>query len=686
MVNTPVIGFVITARDSLEHVNTLARKKGCRLVSIQSGLEDALHPARRMVERDGVEAILSRRGTAFMLREHVDVPVMSLPDNTVSLIRAVKRALMVGPRVAITVFQSQDSNIDLCEEMLGIRLDTIIYTSKKTLESGVLAARNRGADVVIGGGVTQWAAEKHDVPYVHLHEHDEITEVIFENLISVIHNRRMEMEKHERFRAILNSVSDGVMAVDTEGRINELNARACAMLQLDETEALGRKFRQVLPDAELARTFRTGRQVSRITMDGQGRRLLVNGLPIRAPADNSLRGAVYSMQLATQVLQAEERVRASFKAGLSTRYRLEDFWHKDAHMAAVIQRARRYAAAAATVLVTGESGTGKEILAQGIHRASPRGSGPFVSINCSAMPEQLLESELFGYVEGAFTGSRRGGKIGMFELAQGGTVFLDEIGTIPPAFQSRLLRVLQEKEVMRVGSNVIMPLDVRVIAATNRDLAREVRRGRLREDLYFRLNVLSVDIPPLRERRGDIALIFRRLLREAAQRHQLAPLAVPAAGTRALCRLPWPGNVRQLQSFVEHLVILSPQGFDPEVFERLFGELERYVGKGGAIALAAGVPDGFAAGFPPAALGAPLGVLPDARPAGFDGAGQAAFVPAPAPVPRRVITPEMAHAALRRAGNSRTEAARLLGVSRCTLWRMLRRWEMAPPRAEKGHA
>jgi Transcriptional regulator containing PAS, AAA-type ATPase, and DNA-binding domains len=179
------------------------------------------------------------------------------------------------------------------------------------------------------------------------------------------------------------------------------------------------------------------------------------------------------------------------------------------------------------------------------------------------MPEQLLESELFGYVEGAFTGSRRSGKVGLFELAKGGTVFLDEIGSIPMSFQTRLLRVLQEKEVMRIGSNVLTPVDMRVIAASNRNLEHEVQAGRLREDLYFRLNVLAVNIPPLRERGNDVALIFESFLKEAVKRHSHPTFRVPAACIERLCCFSWPGNVRQLQSFVEHLVTLTPREFDP---------------------------------------------------------------------------------------------------------------------------
>jgi transcriptional regulator with PAS, ATPase and Fis domain len=220
-----------------------------------------------------------------------------------------------------------------------------------------------------------------------------------------------------------------------------------------------------------------------------------------------------------------------------------------------IDVARQYARVDSTVLIHGETGVGKELFAQSIHTAGNRSSGPFVAVNCAALPEALLESELFGYVEGAFTGARRKGKPGLFELAHRGTIFLDEISEIPLSLQGRLLRVLQEREVIRLGHDRVIPVDVRVLCATNRDLHRLVEEGNFRRDLYWRLNVLSLSIPPLRERRDDIVPLMLQFL------DTLSPsgnhgIVFSGDALSFLTQYPWPGNVRELRNLCERLTVV----------------------------------------------------------------------------------------------------------------------------------
>jgi two-component system NtrC family response regulator len=219
----------------------------------------------------------------------------------------------------------------------------------------------------------------------------------------------------------------------------------------------------------------------------------------------------------------------------------------------------KVAATDATVLVVGESGTGKELVARTLHRASGRGDGPFVAVNCAAIPESLIESELFGHEKGAFTGAHRR-REGRFEEADGGTLFLDEIASMPLALQATLLRVLQDRRVTRLGGSGEIEVDVRVVAASNRDLPEEVRQGRFREDLYYRLNVVPVELPPLRDRRDDIPLLAAALLERAAARHGREVAAMPPAVVRALMEHGWPGNVRELANAVERMVLLAEDG------------------------------------------------------------------------------------------------------------------------------
>jgi len=236
--------------------------------------------------------------------------------------------------------------------------------------------------------------------------------------------------------------------------------------------------------------------------------------------------------------------------------RLADFQSRSPAMRDFIDTVRRVAGSESTLLVTGETGVGKERLARAIHAESSRASGPFVAINCGALPESLLESELFGHERGAFTGAAEARR-GHFELAQGGTIFLDEIGEVPSHLQVKLLTVLQRHEVQPLGSSKVVPVDVRVVAATNRDLDEEIREGRFREDLYFRLNVISLDIPPLRERPEDIPWLLGRFLRHFAEVHERPSVgAIEGAAMDELMRYAWPGNVRELINCVERAVLL----------------------------------------------------------------------------------------------------------------------------------
>ncbi len=222
----------------------------------------------------------------------------------------------------------------------------------------------------------------------------------------------------------------------------------------------------------------------------------------------------------------------------------------------VLKLAEHVAPTESTVLIQGESGTGKEVIARYIHNLSNRADGPFLSINCGALPENLLESELFGHVKGSFTGAVRD-KQGLFAAARGGSFFLDEVGEMPPSLQVKLLRVLQEREAIPVGATEPIPVDVRIIAATNRDLEEEIRRGNFRSDLFYRLNVIALHLPPLRERRDDLLLLIEAILQSLATEHGIEPKALSAEALDAVMVYEWPGNVRELENALEHAVVLS---------------------------------------------------------------------------------------------------------------------------------
>src|SRR5512136_872651 len=257
--------------------------------------------------------------------------------------------------------------------------------------------------------------------------------------------------------------------------------------------------------------------------------------------------------------QTLERSLKSARSELHQRYGFDQILGRSPVLREALTRAAQVAPTETTVLLTGESGTGKELVARAIHYASRRADGPFVAVNCAALPDTLLESELFGHERGAFTGADRQ-KPGRFELAAGGTLFLDEVGELSAAVQAKLLRVLQEREFQRVGGTVTLQADVRLIAATNRDLGKEVQAGRFRDDLYYRLNVFTIQLPPLRERGEDVLLLADFFVRSLGARMGKADLGLSRDAREALLNHAWPGNIRELQNAVERALIVSDGG------------------------------------------------------------------------------------------------------------------------------
>lgn len=262
------------------------------------------------------------------------------------------------------------------------------------------------------------------------------------------------------------------------------------------------------------------------------------------------------LQLSEQNRLLEKQMQETLTA-VNQKHAFQNMLGNQANFLSVLQKAQRAALGTSTVLITGESGTGKELLARAIHGASDRSSKPFIAVNCSSIPEALLESELFGYDEGAFTGARRQGKLGKFELAQGGTLFLDEVGDLPLAMQPKLLRVLQERVIDRVGGSESIPVDVRIIAATNKNLTTMVETGEFREELFYRLHVIPLRLPPLRERREDIELLSSHFLQKYVHLLGKQPHVISESLMTVMENYSWPGNLRQLENAVEYMVNMA---------------------------------------------------------------------------------------------------------------------------------
>ena len=372
---------------------------------------------------------------------------------------------------------------------------------------------------------------------------------------------RSIQDQLDLFLLIFDSIHNGAMVTDANGRVTHLNKPYARFLECDVSESIGRHCTDVVENSRMHIVARTGRPEINQTQMIRGQNIVVHRIPLRKEDKVIAVLGLVMFQDVSEVVKLAKKLRSlesqvkRYKKELmsrcSTRYTLDSIIGSSQAIADLKQEALVAAANNYPVLIVGESGTGKELFAQSIHHASSRGTHPFVQINCAAIPKDLLETELFGYDRGAFTGARSAGKPGKFELAHQGTIFLDEIGDLPLEMQPKLLRILEEKVFERVGGNKVIQSDFRLIAATNQNLERLIEQGRFRRDLYYRLNVMSLAIPPLKMRIDDIIPIARHLLRQSTQGTNSDEIRLSQEAINALVNHPWPGNVRELSNVLD---------------------------------------------------------------------------------------------------------------------------------------
>jgi len=446
-----------------------------------------------------------------------------------------------------------------------------VFSSSTELSGGIQAAVRDGCGAIVGGGICRQVAAGFGVPgVVVVPREGNVLQTLKEARAIALAQRKQRRDLHE-LRTILDTSRDGMMVLDVDGRVRFANEAAVETLRplLGGAPMVDARLPVVLVPLGVLQTLETGEpEFDKVRRVGPID-IVVSSSPIRV--DDETVGVVATFREATRIQNIDRKVREKlYTKGFVARYSFGHIQGDTPAIRELIEKARRYARSDAAVMIEGETGTGKELLAQSIHNASKRSEKPFLGINCSALSETLLESELFGYEDGAFTGARRGGKIGLFELANGGTLFLDEVADISPAVQMRLLRVIEEREIMRLGGDRMVPVDVRIISSSQRNLATQDSEGQFRRDLYFRLAALRLRIPPLRERTSDIlALLVALFARHGAK---LDELATPLCDR--LSRYAWPGNVRELDSLVRTYLALSDEaGFSERLFLELFEQL-----------------------------------------------------------------------------------------------------------------
>ncbi|KVC46800.1 propionate catabolism operon regulatory protein PrpR [Burkholderia ubonensis] len=591
------------------------------------------------------DVIVAAGSNGSFLKTRAPVPVVVVTPTGFDVMQALARARRDASRIALVSVGETPPEVRRFVAAYGLDVEFASYQSAQEAETCVHDLRDRGIETIVGPGLVTDLAASAGMGAVFLYSHASVRKAV-DTALEVAYATHAEALRRQRLDNLLQHLRDGVVALDARGRVEAINERLALALGVEPAAAVGRALVDLTPEL---RTLRGDDGDALATV--RGVRYVVH----RGPLVD--RGVTSGSVLTFQESRAVERLDRALRSQPGTqqfaaRYTLDDVVGASAPMTRVRDLVRRYAKSDATVLVLGESGTGKEMIAQSLHALSARRSYPFVAINCGAFPEALLESELFGYEEGAFTGARRGGKTGLFEAAHRGTLFLDEIGEMPPSLQSRLLRVLQEREVIRLGSTEPIRIDVRVIAATHRPLLAAVEDGTFRADLYYRLNILNVGLPPLRERPADIPALAAALLVQAARREPRLADGLRDAGDAArvldaaqaiLMRYRWPGNVRELQNVIERIAV----------------ELAEEAGDD--------------------AHAAPCGVLdPDAlraiAPELFASPADASADPDDAPTlqaRRRRAEADEIRAALDACGGDRDRACAMLGISKTTMWRKL---------------
>jgi propionate catabolism operon transcriptional regulator len=606
----------------------VAEYAGRAVIEVVDGtFEGALAVARDRIERGRVDAFVSAGSNAAILRAGLQAPVATIQLGGFDLMQALIGARRLSSRVGVVMYGQTIPELDEVKELLNIDVTQYAYQTPDDARRRFEQLRRDGFEVIVGSSLVVELAEQAGLRGLLAYSRASVRKA-FEDAIELARVARLEAGRYEQLNGVLHNLQEAVLAVNRDNRVIAVNPPMQRLLGRPDARLIGQSLEALEPELSLQPTLDGGHTERAVVQRFAQRDWVVNRTPIREHGE--IVGAALTLYDARAIQEADTSLRIQQRRRQRTaRHRFDDLVGASAPFLRAVRTARRFARTDLTVLIVGESGVGKELFAQSIHNESARSEGPFVAVNCAAFPESLLESELFGHEEGAFTGARRGGKRGLFESAHTGTLFLDEIGDMPVQLQTRLLRVLQERELTRVGATVAIPVDVRVIAATHQPLDELIAQRRFRQDLFYRLNTLRLPLPPLRERPEDIALLIERQVGACLRRlgTGLDPVAALAPLRPALLAYRWPGNVRELENLSERIAVFLLQfaRLEDVPYDELLHDLPEL--------------DEHAS---PSAV----------QPPGLDRA--------------RV------DAALATSHGSRQAAARRLGVSRSTLWRWLR--------------
>ncbi|MGM0214747.1 sigma 54-interacting transcriptional regulator [Enterococcus sp. AZ109] len=526
-------------------INELNLEKFCKVV--ESTGDNTLTQASQHLE-DGTKIFIARGRNFEMLRSTFSVPTINIQCTYEEILIAYNQAKRISNKIAIIGFGSIYETVCRFKRISREDFMAIEFTQVDEIPDLMRKAIDAGIDTFIGGISTVNAAQFFGVNQVLL----EIDRTALKTaLLEAVNLLKIENEKDKSFNlinTIISSSNNAIISFDELGNISYINKRAKKIV----TPLTAKEIKEhvFVKDYE-SQVFEIGLKIDNEIIEINGTKIVLSINPLKT--NHLISGAVVYLTETEKVLSAESEIRKQvFSKGHVARKSFKDIIGSSTVIRQTITRAKRYARSDNSVLISGESGTGKELFAQSIHNFSDRSNQPFIAINCAALSTSVLESELFGYVKGAFTGANDKGKMGIFEMAHNGTVFLDEIGEIPFEVQAKLLRVLQEKEIVRVGAEEVIPVDVRIISATNRNLKALSQENKFRGDLYYRLAVLELRLPSLAERAQDIAEIAKNYIAK-----EYPAMKISDDCLNYIQRFDYDGNIRHLINLLERSVVMS---------------------------------------------------------------------------------------------------------------------------------
>ena len=536
---------------------------------IDSVLEAAL-PHLRKVE-GVVDIVLAGPSTRRLHADHLSIPIISFRPTFPDLICAVQEAKTVDDRIGLCLSRD-DPNFDipLLSEVMDVTLLPSYCDSEKECEQVCLRAKENGLKVVIGWNFTIGAAERIGLKGILLYKGKDMLRTSVRHAIEIYQIQREGIRRISQLTAIVNNFTEGLLLTDEKGQVILDNAPARHYLRTEKL--MGKKVSQLIGSDICRDVLKHGNKALNVV---ENEHLVVNYIPVRSP--RGIHGLICTFKKVDEIQDAEFTVRKKLHdRGFAVKYTVQDIIGESQAIRSCKEMAFRFAGANGPILLTGESGTGKELFAHCLHALSPRCKGPFVAINCATLPSELLESELFGYEKGAFTGAHAAGKKGLIELAHKGTLFLDEITSLDYVLQAKLLRLLSEQEILKLGSDRIIPVDIRILAATNDDIETSVRERRFREDLYYRLSAFRLHIPCLRERPEDLVPLFLHFV--GTFRGEILPTISKKRPLiqKLLIKEPFRGNARELENVAKRFCLLYQPGGDNREIEALIEDcLER---------------------------------------------------------------------------------------------------------------